>query len=46
VAQRVVLLEKGKVVKDIEKTAGTFTELESYFKSISENYAPATQEKE
>lgn len=46
VAQRVVLLEKGKVVKDIEKTAGTFTELESYFKSISENYAPVTQEKE
>ncbi|GAK95881.1 ATP-binding protein [Nonlabens tegetincola] len=38
VAQRVVLLEKGKVVKDIVKTAGTFHELESYFKGISENY--------
>ena len=40
VAQRVVLLEKGKVVKDIVKTAGTFAELETYFKGISESYAP------
>jgi ABC-2 type transport system ATP-binding protein len=40
VATRVVLLEKGKVVKDIEKTEGTFEELETYFKGISESYAP------
>ncbi|WP_124979051.1 ABC transporter ATP-binding protein [Nonlabens xiamenensis] len=39
VTQRVVLLEKGKVVLDKEKTAGTFNELETYFKGISENYA-------
>lgn len=40
VTQRVVLLEKGKVVMDKEKTAGTFAELENYFKGISESYAP------
>ncbi len=40
VAQRVVLLEKGNVVMDKEKTAGTFAELENYFKGISESYAP------
>jgi len=40
VAQRVVLLEKGKVVMDKVKTAGTFAELEGYFKGISESYAP------
>lgn len=42
VAQRVVLLEKGKVVMDKVKTAGTFAELENYFKGISESYAPVT----
>jgi len=46
VAQRVVLLEKGEVVKDIEKTAGTFQELETYFKGISESYAPVSLEEE
>lgn len=40
VAQRVVLLEKGKVVMDKVKTSGTFAELESYFKGISESHAP------
>jgi ABC-2 type transport system ATP-binding protein len=40
VAQRVVLLEKGEVVKDMVKGAGTFAELEAYFKGISELYAP------
>lgn len=46
VAQRVVLLEKGKVVKDMEKTAGTFDALENYFKGISNAYAPVSQEEE
>lgn len=46
VAQRVVLLEKGEVVKDIEKTTGTFQELETYFKGISESYAPVILEEE
>ncbi len=46
VAQRVVLLEKGKVVKDIVKTSGTFHELETYFKGISESYAPVMAEEE
>ncbi len=40
VTSRVVLLEKGKVVRDIVKTEGTFAELETYFKGISESYAP------
>ncbi|MGB3590234.1 MAG: ABC transporter ATP-binding protein [Nonlabens sp.] len=44
VAQRVVLLEKGSVVKDIKKDAGTFAELETYFKGISESYAPVSME--
>ncbi|AUC78712.1 ATP-binding protein [Nonlabens sp. MB-3u-79] len=48
VAQRVVLLEKGKVVKDIEKSSATFKELEDYFIGISESHAPvaATIEEE
>ncbi len=46
VAQRVVLLEKGRVVKDIVKTEGTFHELETYFKGISESYAPVGVEGE
>lgn len=46
VAQRVVLLEKGKVVKDIVKTSGTFHELETYFKGISESYSPVMAEEE
>jgi ABC-2 type transport system ATP-binding protein len=41
VATRIVLLEKGKVVRDIAKTEGTFAELETYFKGISESFAPA-----
>ncbi len=36
VADRVVLLEKGKVVMDKVKDAGTFAQLEQYFKGISE----------
>ncbi|WP_298954057.1 ABC transporter ATP-binding protein [uncultured Nonlabens sp.] len=46
VAQRVVLLEKGKVVMDKVKTSGTFAELESYFKGISESHAPLLLEEE
>ena len=36
VAQRVVLLEKGKVVMDQVKDAATFGQLEKYFMGISE----------
>lgn len=43
VAQRVVLLEKGKVVKDIETSSATFKELEDYFIGISESYAPVAK---
>jgi ABC-2 type transport system ATP-binding protein len=46
VAQRVVLLEKGKVVKDIEKSSATFKELEDYFIGISESHAPVALKEE
>ncbi len=39
VADRVVLLEKGQVVMDKVKDAGTFAQLEQYFKGISELHA-------
>ncbi len=41
VAQRVVLLEKGKVVMDKIKDATTLPELENYFMGISELHATA-----
>jgi len=43
VAQRVVLLEKGKVVMDKVKDAGTFAQLEQYFMGISELHAVAAE---
>ncbi|AZQ43210.1 ABC transporter ATP-binding protein [Nonlabens ponticola] len=43
VAQRVVLLEKGRVVMDMMKDAGTFAQLEQYFMGISESHAPVAQ---
>ncbi|WP_194851537.1 ABC transporter ATP-binding protein [Nonlabens antarcticus] len=44
VAQRVVLLEKGKVVMDKVKDAGTFAQLEQYFMGISELHAVPVEE--
>jgi ABC-2 type transport system ATP-binding protein len=46
VAQRVVLLEKGKVVMDMLKDAGTFTQLENYFMGISEAHVAVAQVEE
>lgn len=39
VSNRIILLEKGKVVKDMMTGSGTFTELENYFLGISENHS-------
>lgn len=44
VAQRVILLEKGKVVMDKVKDAGTFAQLEQYFMGISELHAVTIEE--
>ncbi len=40
VTKRIVLLEKGRVVKDMTTDSSTFTQLEEYFLGISESYAP------
>jgi ABC-2 type transport system ATP-binding protein len=40
VTKRIVLLEKGRVVKDMTKDSGTFAQLEEYFIGISEAHAP------
>jgi len=44
VTKRIVLLEKGRVVKDMTKDSGTFAQLEQYFLGISEAHAPVPVE--
>ena len=34
VCKRIVILEKGEIVKDVQKTDSTLTELESFFRGI------------